>query len=1341
MFTVYTSAPPKKKTTITQYLYGTKKYKWLSDVCQWYQYQQDTQWSKQTMSQGIVQQSLNGPCISSYLSRVKLGQITYLQDNQVSAKAQYNKDIQGNYQTQEQNKNCKCGDLYRVYVKRTAQWNSDRCKWKQPIYQIYYTVNEQVSDQAVYERDSLGCITKIEQSLYMNRLVSSYQLQQFGGLQNLTVFPQQTMQEIEFMNWVPIQQQETCLCSSVVYNFYRYRKASLKDTAWTTDSITYQCSTDDLPVFIKGYKQQAQPCYTRSQQRQFIQSIKKKLSQQDIQDIKNQLQQQDIDNPPKWSVLQQPPTCSSVYRINRHYLFNCQEVKWEETYTDDYGLVAVSPDFSLSDSSYVRTYYQNDYAGNLDYQTSYLQYVGQQAVLHVRIAKSFSDKEATKQDAVTHRYLNPKVLMCSNLEYVAGTNVIQDATLLLSIISQQNKSAVKQCISLFSYNSSYYLQYYNNKTDKYLFTILIGKIKGTPICMNYRYLSADFNIYYVALSSSNHVKLLTSQAIYYIDLQTGLVQKYSQLGQIFSTVKCTTSSCYFIATTSTNSTPGLYYWGILPYPLDVQPTTRGYTEADQTIYRMGDASNIDSLYLFNQFLVGFNTEGALGDYILCMPPWLFANQAGIYLFYNSLYKKVHKPQLQPVINYINTQLHKTRISFSLPYYSADPWGNIVLLSIIPPISINYVGIYERTTQLTLQDFSSLYPVAHKNVSTVDWVVLISPSLSVGAQISVQWLRMQDNGSSIVSSAVIYNNDRSKDFNATNVDKLFCKQQAFDDTILLRPTSILYNPAKVVPTTHHDSNGNIYGIVMLARDSIDMTQNYRYVLDFSYAWNTPYPFWQMQNMTFQATGQPVTQSLGYNQEQTQYTGKLLVTPDVQVSHVYYNVLLPGKPYAQSFSTPQPVYNQLTAVYKPVSRVVNTTRTTDASFCSAAYGAWFTGRTMTQGDTCYCLVYTDQTRTQIQKLQGQCTTDTQVSYSFAYLSDSDIKVVSPYLSANFSPWIKVDSYVGMLKESNIVPIIIMYGDRCTVQQATFTQSSVNYSSNFLVASSLDGAPANSIVLSFIQYKQQTQYTVFNAYISADHTQLKLFTALVYSTSSIGVPYSDGFTNIYAGTNPQTTPWYALARVHAASYLALLSPTHIGYLNNNDISTIRLNTQYSDKITSIYTRWAFLTQATAIFAALTKNRQGVAFIFFNPATATYKTITANVSIPTNQDVSIVGVSCYDTKQIGVVIGPYTVCTVDSNYGPRQRVTLVKLKNAGATVDTVYVSYNKEIKVSVLSDVPDTELHAFSSGSSVTFSDPQKDLIKSYDKDLVVFNLNSKWPKYMLNIKTCTITKASVV
>ena len=114
MFTVYTSAPPKKKTTITQYLYGTKKYKWLSDVCQWYQYQQDTQWSKQTMSQGIVQQSLNGPCISSYLSRVKLDQITYLQDNQVSAKAQYNKDIQGNYQTQEQNKNCKCGDLYRV---------------------------------------------------------------------------------------------------------------------------------------------------------------------------------------------------------------------------------------------------------------------------------------------------------------------------------------------------------------------------------------------------------------------------------------------------------------------------------------------------------------------------------------------------------------------------------------------------------------------------------------------------------------------------------------------------------------------------------------------------------------------------------------------------------------------------------------------------------------------------------------------------------------------------------------------------------------------------------------------------------------------------------------------------------------------------------------------------------------------------------------------------------------------------------------------------------------------------------------------------------------------------
>lgn len=1341
MFTVYTSAPPKKKTTITQYLYGTKKYRWLNDVCQWYQYQQDTQWSKQTMSQGIVQQSLNGSCISSYLSRVKLDQITYLQDNQVSAKAQYNKDIQGNYQTQEQNKNCKCGDLYRVYVKRTAQWNSDRCKWRQPSYKLYYTVNEQVSDQAVYERDQLGCITKIQQSLYMNRLVYSYQLQQFGGLQNLTVFPQQTMQEIEFMNWVPMQQQETCLCSPVVYNFYRYRKASLKDTAWTTDSLTYQCSTDDLPVFIQGYKQQNQPCYTRSQQRQFIQSIKKKLSQQDIQDIKNQLQQQDIENPPQWSVLQQPPTCSSVYRIDRHYLFNCQEVKWEETYTDDYGLTNVMSDFSLSDSNYVRTYYQNDNQGNLDYQTSYLQYVGQQAVLHVRIAKAFSDKEATKKDAITHRYLNPKALMCSNLEYAAGTNIIQDATLHLSIISQQNKRAAKQCISLFSYNNSYYLQYYNNKTDKYLFTILIGKIKGTPICMNYRWLSADYNIYYVALSSSNHVKLLTSQAIYYIDLSTGLVQKYSQLGQIFTSVKCTTSSCYFIATTISNSTPGLYYWGILPYPLTVQPKTRNYSQADQTIYRIGDALNIDSLYLFNQFLVGFNTEGELGDYILCMPPWLFYNPTGIYLFYNSLYKKVYKTQFQPIINYINTQLYKTKISFYLPYYAVEPQGNIVRLYIIPPISINYVGIKQFPTQLTLQDFSNLYPVAHKNVSTVDWVSVISPALSIGSQISAQWLRMQDNGSSIVSSDIYYSNDWPKHFSVTDIDKLFCKQQAFDDTILLRPTSIPYNPAKVVPTTHHDSNGNIYGIVMLARDSIDMTQNYRYVLDFSYAWNTTYSFWQMQNMTFQATGQPVTQSLGYNQEQTQYTGKLLVTPDVQVSHVYYNVLLPGKPYAQSFSPPYPVYAQLINVYKPISRVVNTTRTTDASFCSAAYGAWFTGRTMSQGDTCYCLVYTDQTRTQIQKLQGQCT-DTQISYSFAYLSDSDIEVVTPSALAYISPWTKVDSYASMRKDSNVVPIISMYGASCFVQQATFTQSEVTYGSIITVAYTQNGAPADSISVSFIQYKQQNSYTVFNAYISPDRTYLRLITATVYGTqASTGKPYSFGFTNIYAGTNPQNTPWYALTRVHAASYLALLSPTHIGYLNNNDISTIRLNTQYSDKITSIYTKWSFLTQAIAIFAALTKNRQGVAFIFFNPLTATYKTITANVSIPTNQNVSIVGVSCYDTKQIGVVIGPYTVCTVDSNYGPRQRVTLVKLKNTGSTVDTVYVSYNKEIKVSVLSDVPDTELHAFSSGSSVTFSDPQKDLIKSYDKDLVVFNLNSQWPKYMLNIKTCTITKASVV
>ena len=1337
MFTVYTRSPQKKITTITQYLYGTKKYRWLNDVCQWYQYKQDTQWSRYPLQQGIIQQAVAGSCITSYLSRVKLDQIQYLQGNQAITKQLYDKDIQGTYQTQEQRKDCQCGSLYRVYVKRTAQWNSDRCKWKQPSYQIYYTVDEQVSDQASYERDQLGCITKIQQSLYMGRTVSSYRLQEFGGLQNLTVFPQQTMQQIQFMAWGPIQQEETCLCSPVVYNFYRYRKASLKDTAWTTDSLTYQCSTDDLLVFIKGYKQQDQPCYTRSQQRQFIQSVKRKLSQQDIQDIKQQLAQQDIQNPPTWSALKQPATCSSVYRIDRHYLFDCQKVEWVQTYTDDYGLTNVMPDFSLSDSNYVRTYYQNDNEGNLDYQTSYLQYVGQQAVLHVRIAKAFKNNQVTANDATTKRYFNPKVLNCSNLDYAPGTNIIQDATLHLSIISQQNKRAAKQCLSLFSYNNSYYLQYYNNKTDKYLFTILIGKIKGVPICMNYRYLSADFNIYYVALSSSNHVKLLTSQAIYYIDLSTGLVQKYSQLGQIFTSVKCTTSSCYFIATTINNSIPSLYYWGILPDPLTVQPKTRNYSQADQTIYRMGDALNIDSLYLFNQFLVGFNTEGALGDYILCMPPWLFANQAGIYLFYNSLYKKVHKPQLQPVINYINEQRARTTISFQVPYYATDPYGNITLLSFNPPITIHTIKIDEQSTQLNLQDFSILYPVTHKS-SIVSWVSVASPDLSNISDIEVHWFRR--TGDSVISSAVQLINYR-KNLLATNIDALFCKQQAFDDTILLRPTHIPYNPAKVVPTTHHDSNGTIYGIVMLARDSIDMTQNYRYVLDFSYAWNTTHSFWQLQNITFQATGQSVTQSLGYNQEQTQYTGKLLVTPDVQVSHVYYNVLLPGKPYAQSFSPPQPVYAQLSNVYKPISRVVNTTRTTDASFCSAAYGAWFTGRTMTQGDTCYCLVYTDQTRTQIQKLQGQCT-DTHISYSFAYLSDSDIKVVTPSALAYISPWTKVDSYASMRKDSNVVPVISMYGDSCFVQQATFTQSEVTYGYIITVAYGQNGAPADSISVSFIQYKQQNSYTVFNAYISPDRTYLRLITATVYGTqASTGRPYSYGFTNIYAGTNPQNTPWYALARVHAASYLALLSPTHIGYLNNNDISTIRLNTQYSDKITSIYTRWAFLTQATAIFAALTKNKQGVAFIFFSPLTATYKTITANVSIPTNQDVSIVGVSCYDTKQIGVVIGPYTVCTVDRNYIPMQRVTLVKLKNTGATVDTVYVSYNKEIKVSILSDVPDTELHAFSSGSSVTFSDPQKDLIKSYDKDLVVFNLNSQWPKYILNIKTCTITKASVV
>lgn len=1340
MFTVYTRSPQKKITTITEYLYGTKKYRWLNDVCQWRQQKQDTQWSKQQLQQGIVQQSMSQACITSYLSRVKLDQIKYLQGNQIIAKAQYDKDIQGTYQTQEQRKDCQCGSLYRVYVKRTAQWNSNRCKWKQPSYQIYYTLDKKVSDQALYERNQLGCITKIEQSLYMGRTVSSYRLQEFGGLQNLTVFPQETMQQIQFMSWVPMQQQENCLCSAISYNFYRYRKASVQNAVWVTDSITYQCSTEQLPVFIKGYKPQDQPCYTRSQERQLIQTVKKKLSQQDIQKIKQQLEQQDIQNPPKWSVLKQPQACIPMYRIDRHYLFDCQKVEWVQTYTDDYGLVNTTYEISLSDSNYVRTYYQ-DSAYAFDYQTSYLQYVGSQAVLHVRIAKYVKQYlkpyQTTKSDATTKKYLNPKNFNCSNLDYVPGTNIIQDAVLLLSIISQQSIKDAKQCISLFSYNSSYYLQYYNNKTDKYLFTILIGKIKGVPICMNYRWLSADYNVHYVALSSVNHVKLLTSQAVYYIDLATGLVQKYFQLGQIFTSVKCTTSSCYFIATTVNNSTPGLYYWGILPSSLTVKPVSPVYNQPDQTIYRMGNASNIDSLYLFNSVLVGFNTEGELGDYILCVPPWLFSGAPGVYLYYNSLYKKVHKPKVQPVINYTNIELLPTTLSFELPYYATDTQGNITTLKFIPSYANSPASISEQVTQLSLQSFRVLYPVAHK-ATNIQWVSIVSPQVNNTSSIVVQ--RLHKEGNNIVSSHVHFINDRILDLMATNIDELFCKQQAFDDTILLRPTSTLYNPAKIITT-------NDRAFAMLVRDSIDMTQNYRYVLDFSYAWNTTYSFWQMQRMTLQVTSQPVTQFLGYNQEQTQYSGKLLVTPDTQVSHAYYNVLLPGKPYAQSFSPPQPIYTQWRhTVYKPLSAVQNKTYTADADLCYAAYGDWFTGRTTTQGDTCYCLVYTDQTKAQVQKLQGQCR-DTQISYFFGYLSDSAVDIVPPGPISYVSPWTKVDSYASMLEDSNIVPIIMMYGGSCFVQQAAMTQSSVTYSDIFSVASALDDVPANSIVLSFIQYKQQTQYTVFTAYVSADHTQLKLFTATVYSIStltvpgSFGLPWSRGFTSIYDGTNPQNTPWYALARVYAVSYLALLSPTHIGYLNNNGISTIRLNTQYSDKITSIYTKWSFLTQATAIFVALTKNKQGIAFIFFNPLTATYKTVTVNVSIPTNQDVSIVGVSCYDTKQIGVVIGPYTVCTVDSNYGPRQRVTLVKLKNTGATVDTVYVSYNKEIKVAVLSDVPDTELHAFSSGSSVTFSDPQKDLIKSYDKDLVVFNLNSQWPKYMLNIKTCTITKASVV
>lgn len=1318
MFTVYTSAPPKKKTTITQYLYGTKKYSWLSDICQWYQQQQDTQWSREPLQQGIVQQSLNGSCISSYLSRVKLDQISYLQDNQVRVKAQYDKNIQGNYQTQQQRKDCQCGALYRVYVKRTAQWNSDRCKWRQPTYQIYYTVDEQVSDQASYERDQLGCITKIEQSLYMDRAVSSYRLQEFGGLQNLTKFPQQVMQQIEFMNWVPMQQQAGCLCSPAYYNFYRFRKASFQNASWVTDSITYQCSIEQLQVFVKGYKLQDQPCYTSSQERQFIQAVKRKLSQQEIQDIKQQLAQQDIQNPPAWSALKQPPTCSSVYRIDRHYLFDCQKVKWVQTYTDDYGLTNVMPDFSLSDSNYVRTYYQNDNQGNLDYQTAYMQCVGQQAVLHVRIAKSVKNKQATANSAVTKRYFNPKKLLCCASQDSRGTSLIKDSQFLIGIV------AGGDCISLFKHNASYFIEVWATYNKKYFFSIVIGKIKGVPICMNYNKYQYNFGSAGRYLFPSSHAFLLTSQAVYAIDIETGLCQLRQQLPQIFTSVPCTLGSCFFIATTTKKPNKALYYWGSLShtkYPyiyLSSVPTN---------IYRLFQITTKNSLQSGRGFVLCADTQDITGAYSIYTADTVTLNDEfkKLNIFQGNTYSKLEPPQLPSLNAYTDIQVTNPGVAYSSR--QDDIFVTYSIASSVYPYLQSKVPSKRSAQQL--QGY-----LPYRVVNGTRWVNTAVPDIQKQSNMYLcfdQWDSVLDDPSKPEYQLKLVE--------TTNKQLVFCKQQLFQNVLLLRPTQMRYDPA-IVYNPDQGTFGSKKRFYSLERTQLSTNQQYIFKINFRYVWDVYQCRWGLRPITITPVSEVGQNTEGYSQDFKQYTGQIYAVPGVQLQSICFKKLKPVT--SCIIPTYHTVYSSPTAVFVAPKQVQAGQYTASTSFCASAYGAWFTGRTTTQtvaGQTrCYCLVYTDQTKTQIQKLQGQCVSSTDV-----YVEYVDVVVVQRPVSSLSDPVYVYNCLVQSRGE-----LITFYSCRqnlfCKVYLLNNNRvSTISFTMQTSFAVSATQKPT---VFTYIQYWEKQWFNIYTVCLAQDCSQIqikggKIDASLAHTPQA---PILQSYISYYKGQNPSNIQWKAMTR-QFGRHVCLMSTTHIGFLSQTStevsysIKTIALDQQYFDQIDTITAPWFGIG---SIFVTLTKNKKQAVFISFN--STTYVKYAVNVDIPADQTVHVTGVSSYDTQQIGVVLGPYTICTIDySTFKSYQRVTLVKIKlQNGQPV----VSWNEEIIITSMQMLNNSKPQAYNSCTGITYSfanpteTAQNAVEKSYDKDMVILNLNNSQQKYVVDIKTGTRSVAKL-
>lgn len=1312
MFTVYTRSPQKKITTITQYLYGTKKYRWLNDVCQWYQYKQDTQWSKYPLQQGIIQQAVAGSCITSYLSRAKLDQIQYLQGNQAIAKQLYDKDIQGTYQTQEQRKDCQCGSLYRVYVKRTAQWNSDRCKWKQPSYQIYYTVDEQVSDQASYERDQLGCITKIQQSLYMGRTVSSYRLQEFGGLQNLTVFPQQTMQQIQFMAWVPIQQEENCLCSPVVYNFYRYRKASLKDTAWTTDSLTYQCSTDDLLVFIKGYKQQDQPCYTRSQERQFIQSVKRKLSQQDIQDIKQQLAQQDIQNPPTWSALKQPATCSSVYRIDRHYLFDCQKVEWVQTYTDDYGLTNVIPDFSLSDSNYVRTYYQNDNQGNLDYQTAYMQYVGQQAVLHVRIAKSFKNNQATANDATTKRYFNPKKLLCCSSQDPRGTSLIKDSQFLIGIVAGSN------CISLFKHNASYFIEVWSTYNKKYFFSIIIGKIKGVPICMNHNKYQYNFGSKGNQLYPTGHVFLLTSEAVYAIDIETGLCQLRQQLPQIFTSVPCTLGSCFFIATTIKKPNKALYYWGSLSrtnYPyisLSSVPTN---------IYRLFQCGTKNSLQSGRGFVLCVDTQDITGAYSIYTADMVSLNDdfKELNIFQGNTYSRLESPQLPSLNAYTDIQVTNPGVAYSSK--QDDIFITYSVASSVYP-ALQSKASKERSAH-QLQGY-----LPYRVVNGTHWMNTAVPDIQKKSSMYLlfdQWDSGMDHPS---KPEYLYTLVKT-----TNKQLVFCKQQLFQNVLLLRPTEMRYDPA-IIYNPDEGTFGSDKRFYNLERTQLSTNQQYIFKINFRYVWDSNDCSWGLRPITITPVSEVGQNTEGYSQDFKQYTGQIYAVPGVQLQSIYFKKLKPATSCA--IPTHHTVYSSPTAVFVAPRQVQTGQSVANTSFCTSAYGAWFTGRTTTQtvaGQTrCYCLVYTDQTKTQIQKLQGQCVYSTDVHVKYV----DTVIIQRPVSSLLYDPVYVYNCLVQSRGE-----LITFYSCRQNMFCKVYwlNNNKVNTISFTMQTSFAVSATQKPTVFTYIQYWDKQWFNIYAVCLSQDYSQIQIKVGKIDAgLAHIQAPKISSYNSYYKGQNPSNMQWKAMTR-QFSRHVCLMSTTHIGFLEKTateasySIKTIALDQQYFDQIDTITAPWLGIG---SIFTTLTKNKKQAVFIGFNGTT--YVKYAVNVDIPTDQIVHITGVSSYDTQQIGVVLGPYTICTIDySNFKPYQRVTLVKIKLQNGQF---VVSWNEQIIITRMYQLNNSRPCAYNSCSGITYSfanpteTAQNAVEKSYDKDMVVLNMNNSQRKYVVDIKTGT-------